>query len=139
MTDTSNAPELLPCPFCGGEALSHRKGSPEFDVGFVKCLGCFALTTYKAWNARPASATQLPAHAAKVLLENCPNPIFDRLKYPMMGEFNWSREISDENGDKVTEVLTVPWTTCKEIIAFTLRAIALDTTTATCDNTREGE
>ena len=62
--------------------------------------------------------------AAKVLLGAMPNPIFDNLKYPMIGEFSWSREVFDENGDEVTEKLVVPWVTCKEILEFAVRSLA---------------
>lgn len=130
MTDTSKeAVERL--------ATIEESGGGTCDLQFTE----YAPTIRALLAERDALQSQLnsPAHAAKMLLDNCPNPIFDELKYQMMGEFNWSREISDENGDEVTEVLTVPWITCKDIITSALRAIALDTTTATCDNTREGE
>lgn len=38
-------------------------------------------------------------------------------KFAYMGEFSFSREVIDENGDDVTETLKVPWTTIKEIMA----------------------
>ncbi len=66
MTDKKNAPELLPCPFCGGEAGFFDKA---FDgttyaisgIEYVKCYGCdrsegfFYKTKYHAansWNTR---------------------------------------------------------------------------------------
>lgn len=90
---------------------------------------------------RDALQAQLndPAHAAKVLLDNCPNPIFDELKYQMIGEFSQTERYINEDGDEDSMIVTIDWTTTKDIITSALRAIALDTTTATCDNTREGE
>ena len=34
------APELLPCPFCGGDDLFIANGPPENDWCAVKCISC---------------------------------------------------------------------------------------------------
>lgn len=56
------APELLPCPFCGGQATI--RASPHDAVFFVKCVPCHACSTtgntrndvIAAWNRRPTPA-----------------------------------------------------------------------------------
>ena len=64
MTDTSKEPpELLPCPFCGGDA-----GDTYYQLGwFISCKHCSASTevtnakarAVEAWNRRtPASQAQ---------------------------------------------------------------------------------
>ena len=68
--------------------------------------------------------------AATVLLDNTPNPIFDTLKYPMMGEFKQSIAMQDEDGDEVWRDVTIEWTTIKDIISAALNFLA---------KTREGK
>ncbi len=65
-----------------------------------------------------------PQQAAKVLLENCPNPIFDVLKGALMGEHSFGVPEIDEDGDEVRRDIVVPWTTQKEIIQDALKALA---------------
>ena len=44
-------------------------------------------------------------------------------KYAYSAEFEWTREIMDENGDEATETLVVPWTVVKDIMyAISARA-----------------
>ena len=64
------------------------------------------------------------AEAAKVLLDNTPNPVFDKLKYPMMGEFKQSIAVQDEDGDETWRDVSIEWTTIKEILAAALRALS---------------
>lgn len=73
MTDTSNALELLPCPFCGGEAEISQYGDRRKSTQY-QCLECGCnLETGEEWghgghwNTRP---TITPQQAAKVLLED---------------------------------------------------------------------
>ena len=66
MTNENEAPELLPCPFCGGDNLE------EDAIGRVSCTGCGATAPYgyhttETWNTRAdlvAPAT-LPISDAK--------------------------------------------------------------------------
>lgn len=116
MTDTSKAPELTPHHARMMAIAAREYGHSEAVFSTLNR----AADTIESMQAQLIS----PAMAARVLLDNCPNPIFDNLKYRMIGEHSWSREVFDENGDEVTETLSVPWVTVKEIIESALRAIA---------------
>ena len=39
--------DLLPCPFCGGEAFMYKRGSRFGPICFVKCSVCEAQTKVK--------------------------------------------------------------------------------------------
>lgn len=67
-----------------------------------------------------------PQQAAKVLLDACPNPIFDTLKPKLMGEFSQPYPFFDEDGEEVTANVNISWTVTKDIIAAALRAISED-------------
>tara|TARA_R110000850_G_scaffold152818_1_gene276075 strand:- start:6955 stop:7551 length:597 start_codon:yes stop_codon:yes gene_type:complete len=62
--------------------------------------------------------------AARVLLDNCPNPIFDNLKYALIGEFKQSVPSVDEDGEEVWHDRVIEWTTTKLIIKAALRALS---------------
>lgn len=55
-----SAPELLPCPFCGGDDLIIVGGPVEDDWCAVSCLGCMTVGPHNytdphaiaAWNRR---------------------------------------------------------------------------------------
>ncbi|WHZ33442.1 hypothetical protein [Sagittula sp. MA-2] len=64
------------------------------------------------------------AEAAKALLANCPNPIFDDLKPEMIGEIRVPITSVDEDGDEVSESIMLPWYTMKEVIHLALRTLA---------------
>ena len=68
--------------------------------------------------------TVTPQQAAKVLLEIMPNPLFDNLKYPLMGEFSQTTLFANDDGDEDSMEVTIDWTVTKDIIAAALRAIA---------------
>jgi Lar family restriction alleviation protein len=81
MNETNPAPppsiELLPCPFCGGEADPTQHFAPEVKAPFwIDCNGCEAALAYptkeeayKAWNTRQReSAIRAEAIAEFVLL-----------------------------------------------------------------------
>lgn len=40
--------QLLPCPFCGGEAYTYKRGSRFGPICFVKCSVCEAQTKAKS-------------------------------------------------------------------------------------------
>ena len=58
--------KLLPCPFCGGEAILHHNGLTEKD--HVTCLSCCCRTkdsitkeeAIKQWNTRKPMEKQIP-------------------------------------------------------------------------------
>lgn len=127
--------DLLPCPFCGGDAEivdAVEAGESAKVVCCKRCLSSskvvFALmddVTFdlaSAWNTRARPMTV--AEAAKLLLDNTPNPTFDILKYPMIGEFKQSIAMQDEDGEEVWRDVTIEWTTIKEIFAAGLRALS---------------
>ena len=49
-----SAPELKPCPFCGGEALARRREEPNGDAyAVVECADCYAETPIAmAWHEK---------------------------------------------------------------------------------------
>lgn len=138
--NTRKTPNLLPCPFCGGEAnggwfaISYNidceccKFSIERDrddAGIAEeddylsnlQLEKIMLDTINAWNTRPDIS---PAHAAKVRPE-----AIEALANYSQGDMDGIMVLVSRQA--IEECLTA------------LRAIALDTTTETCDNTQEGE
>lgn len=75
--------------------------------------------------ASPSSAGTVSVEAAaRVLLEACPNPIFDVLKPALMGEIRETVWQMDEYGDEVSVDRQVPWDTMKTVIRAALRALA---------------
>ncbi|RAK24074.1 hypothetical protein ATI53_1001181 [Salipiger aestuarii] len=62
--------------------------------------------------------------AAKVLMDACPNPIFDILKPVLMGEFRVNTRVFDEDGEEVWEERLLTWDTTKDVIHATLRALS---------------
>lgn len=60
--------DLLPCPFCGGEAFSDKINAPHWKTGketfWVECRSCVAMTVpeeteaaaIEKWNTRTATA-----------------------------------------------------------------------------------
>lgn len=66
------------------------------------------------------------AAAAQVLLDACPNPIFDQLKPALMGEVTEHVVYTDEDGNEVYYDRPVSWDAMKEIIRAALRALKGD-------------
>ena len=66
------------------------------------------------------------AAAAQVLLDACPNPIFDQLKPALMGEVTERVGYTDEDGNEVYYDRPVSWDAMKEIIRAALRALKGD-------------
>ena len=62
--------------------------------------------------------------AARVLLAQTPNPVFDVLKPALIGEFSFQDPCYDEDGEEVIRKVIVPWDTTKKIISAALRALA---------------
>ena len=58
--------------------------------------------------------------AAQVLLDACPNPIFDQLKPALMGEVTERVGYTDEYGNEAYYDRPVSWNAMKEIIRATL-------------------
>jgi Lar family restriction alleviation protein len=60
MTNETNVEELLPCPFCGGEAVYFPQKYPDKTFHAVKCKTCFVVweghsskvAAYQKWNTR---------------------------------------------------------------------------------------
>lgn len=137
--------DLLPCPFCGGPA--ERVDIEDGENAGGSCICCtrcnassnvefgFKENYVSNWNRRaPDTAAEARGresvtvpNAAKVLLDACPNPIFDDLKPVMMGEFHQTYPFFDENGEEVTAKVNVSWTVTKDIIKSALRALAGET------------
>lgn len=80
----------------------------------------FALADCTFYTPRAVSVQE----AAKVLLDACPNPIFDNLKPVLIGEFHQTYPFIDENGEEVTARVNVSWSVTKDIIRAALRALA---------------
>ena len=82
-----------------------------------------AIARLAAYQSTP-SPTDPVREAAGELLEKIPNPIFDNLKGPLIGEFSQSEPFTDEDGSEDAMRVTIEWTVTKEIIEAALRAIA---------------
>ena len=76
MTDTKQAPELLPCPFCGDKAvLEQCRSVDDGDIFAAYCLGCEVehrgytmQATADLWNTRAdLAAPQLDVEAHEEL------------------------------------------------------------------------
>lgn len=135
--------ELLPCPFCGGPAshtgaavrcnnfacntimtprwtkdvVGSAKGDPDVRFALAKA------DCTRRWNQRAELAPGI-AEAAKVLLDACPNPVFDHLKPVLMGEVTETIEYTDEDGEEASYKRPVSWTAMKQIITLALRALS---------------
>ncbi|AZV00167.1 hypothetical protein pben1_p10 [Paracoccus phage vB_PbeS_Pben1] len=135
--------ELLPCPFCGGTAsytgaavrcnnfacntimtprwtkdvVGSAKGGPDVRFALAKA------DCTRRWNQRAELAPGI-AEAAKVLLDACPNPVFDHLKPVLMGEVTETIEYTDEDGEEASYKRSVSWTAMKQIITLALRALS---------------
>jgi hypothetical protein len=123
----TTAPELLPCPFCGWEAEVVSGGPGNH---FIQCKGCRATSDDRhldsaiaAWNRREA-ATAL-SEAENERLREALTPSGDT-KTAYMGEFSFNIEDYDEDGMEWARVVTVPWTTIKEIMAAIRARAALN-------------
>lgn len=112
----------------GGEARGREKGVRE-AAELAKCWyynsghdtphgEIYALLDADA--PEPAVTVE---RAARVLLGSVPNPIFDRLKYDLMGEFSQTQPFVNEDGNEDTMEVTVEWTVTKDIITAALRAL----------------
>lgn len=116
-------------------------GHPDADPDCECCLGdglqadgetpCPCIDTRKGYCAAQASPDQYRregfqagiAAAAQVLLDACPNPIFDQLKPALMGEVTERVGYTDEDGNEVYYDRPVSWDAMKEIIRAALRAL----------------
>ena len=95
---------------------------------------CPCIDARKGYRAAQASTDQYRregfqagiAAAAQVLLDACPNPIFDQLKPALMGEVTERVGYTDEDGNEVYYDRPVSWDAMKEIIRAALRALKGD-------------
>ena len=62
--------------------------------------------------------------AARVLLNHCPNPIFDNLKPVLLGEFKVKVAHVDEDGEEAWRDHALPWDNIKDVIRAALRALS---------------
>lgn len=75
--------------------------------------------------ATPSSAGMVSVEAAaRVLLDSCPNPIFDQLKPALMGEVTERVGYIDDDDREAYYDRPVSWDAMKTIISAALRAIA---------------
>ena len=113
-------------------------GHPDADPDCECCLGdglqadgetpCPCIDARKGCRAAQASPDQYRregfqagiAAAAQVLLDACPNPIFDQLKPALMGEVTERVGYTDEDGNEVYYDRPVSWDAMKEIIRAAL-------------------
>ena len=116
-------------------------GHPDADPDCECCLGdglqadgetpCPCIGARRRYRAAPESPDQYRregfqagiAAAAQVLLDACPNPIFDQLKPALMGEVTERVGYTDEDGNEVYYDRPVSWDAMKEIIRAALRAL----------------
>ena len=110
---TSEAPELLPCPFCGGEA-EWKIGGP--GCAFISCKSCPAETgdgsiprIRTAWNTRADLHQQAIAAAYKdakdYLTGEASYAQWDRKQYP--SEFlDWLKVLAEDIGDSCPKEAT---------------------------------
>lgn len=124
--------ELKPCPFCGGMAEIVEIDEGENAGGScVCCTTCLASSKVdfgfkenfiSNWNRRVQTLAPDAgiAAAAQVLLDACPNPIFDQLKPALMGEVTERVGYTDEYGNEAYYDRPVSWDAMKEIIRATL-------------------
>jgi len=78
MTHTQEQIGLLPCPFCGGADLQHRRAISETDFGFVKCRSCLSSASELAWQIR-AALDAMPAK--EVTVQEAAQVILKHLRY----------------------------------------------------------
>lgn len=79
----------------------------------------------KALRATPSSAGMVSVEAAaRVIVDACPNPIFDQLKPVLMGEVTERVGYTDEDGNEDYYDRPVSWDAMKTIISAALRALA---------------
>lgn len=98
MTD---APELLPCPFCGGEAELMEPEGLDDHRGSVMCMTCYVTVDQEnwrdaitAWNRRDLAARE-KAEAVGAAYEVAALKLDDHDSCPMKPNENWDDDFSD--------------------------------------------
>jgi len=109
-------------------ASSHFSPAVILEDGWFESLSNVVRNT--AINQARAALSAIPQQevsvkdAAKVLLAACPNPIFDNLKYHLLGEFKETITEIDEDGEEQHRDVTIEWNTTKDIISAALSALS---------------
>lgn len=114
------APELLPCPFCGGEATMRMIGNVHSTRKcVVKCSGCryertdavlrygdewLLKTAIAAWNRRTAlrAAPEVPKHAEFYLGQDC-FVICDWEDYELVRGYLWKATTLQSGGTRYAQ------------------------------------
>ena len=107
-------------------ALQNVMGHVDTPIGRRRLIAGSSIPEWLT-DARAALATPAPdavQEAARVLLDACPNPLFDRLKPIIMGEVTESIGYTDDVGNERSYKRPVSWTAMKEIIGLALRTLA---------------
>lgn len=135
----SEVAELKPCPFCGGTHVMMFEPTCRRDTPYnpadrlfplVRCqCGAEAIgkdedyrgaTAVAAWNTRPAEATLTArADAAEARLAKAVEALTPsgETKAAYIGEFSFTVDFTNEDGEDDYMRVDVPWTTIKEIMA----------------------
>ena len=79
MSGMDRLTELLPCPFCGGEADTMTPEADDMRAATVMCMGCYCTgkeceteaQAIAAWNRRASQAAPAPSDALREALEEC--------------------------------------------------------------------
>lgn len=126
------APPTTPAPVAEVQAKAINDAK-WYGAGFMRVLsgGTWDHIDHECISIHPPLDPNPPeadpvSEAAKVLLANMPNPVFDNLKPVLMGEFGVTVEGCDEDGEECHYIEPIDWTTIKDILSMAVRALTKD-------------